>query len=218
MAAFADSVVRRIHQTIASDISAQTRQVEAAVALLDEGATVPFIARYRKEVTGGLDDTQLRNLEERLGYLRELEERRASVIESIVGQGKLTDDLEAKLQAATTKAEVEDLYLPYKPKRRTRAEIARENGLGPLAEQLREDRSLIPQTVAASFVNDKVADVKAALDGARDILMERFAENADLLGRLRQYLRTQGKLVRSFRITSITSKPGARSRVIVHSR
>ncbi|WP_341921775.1 Tex family protein [Hydrocarboniphaga effusa] len=194
MAAFSDSVVRRIYQTIASDIAAQTRQVEAAVALLDEGATVPFIARYRKEVTGGLDDTQLRNLEERLGYLRELEERRAAVIESIGGQGKLTDDLEAKLQAATTKAEVEDLYLPYKPKRRTRAEIARENGLGPLAEQLLEDRSLVPQTVAANFVNDKVADVKAALDGARDILMERFAENAELLGRLRQYLRTQAVL------------------------
>ena len=194
MPAFADSVVRRIHQTIASDIAAQTRQVEAAVALLDEGATVPFIARYRKEVTGGLDDTQLRNLEERLGYLRELEERRAAVIESIGGQGKLTDELEAKLQAATTKSEVEDLYLPYKPKRRTRAEIARENGLGPLAEQLLGDRSLVPQTVAATFVNDKVADVKAALDGARDILMERFAENADLLGRLRQYLRTQAML------------------------
>ncbi len=194
MPAFSDSVVRRIYQTIASDIAAQTRQVEAAVALLDEGATVPFIARYRKEVTGGLDDTQLRNLEERLGYLRELEERRAAVIESIGGQGKLTDELEAKIQAATTKAEVEDLYLPYKPKRRTRAEIARENGLGPLAEQLLEDRSLVPQTVAANFVNDKVVDVKAALDGARDILMERFAENADLLGRLRQYLRTQAVL------------------------
>ena len=126
----------RIARLIAEEIGARPQQVDAAVALLDEGATVPFIARYRKEVTGGLDDTQLRNLEDRLGYLRELEARRTSVLESIRGQDKLTDDLEARIAAVTTKAELEDLYLPYKPKRRTRAEIAREKGLGPLAEAL----------------------------------------------------------------------------------
>jgi uncharacterized protein len=194
MAVIADSVALRIQQTIAADIGAQSRQVAAAVALLDEGATVPFIARYRKEVTGGLDDTQLRTLEERLAYLRELEDRRAAVIESIRSQGKLTDELEARIAAATTKAEVEDLYLPYKPKRRTRAEIAREHGLGPLAEALLTDRSLVPADAAQGFLNEQVADVKAALDGARDILMERFSENADLLGRLRQYLRQHAQI------------------------
>jgi protein Tex len=183
-----------IARTIAAEIGAQPRQVESAVALLDEGATVPFIARYRKEVTGGLDDTQLRKLEERLGYLRELEDRRAAVIESIRGQDKLTDDLEAKLRAATTKAEVEDLYLPYKPKRRTRGEIARENGLEPLLDALLENRTLVPADAAAAYVSDKVADAKAALEGARDILMERLAENAELLGRLRAYLRTYAVL------------------------
>jgi len=194
MTAAAERVRLDILNTIAAEISAQPRQVAAAVDLLDEGATVPFIARYRKEITGGLDDTQLRKLDERLGYLRELEDRRAAVIESIRSQDKLSDDLEAKLLAATTKAEVEDLYLPYKPKRRTRAEIARERGLGPLAELLLNDRTQVPTIAAQAFVQGEVADVKAALEGARDILMERFSEDAALLGRLRQYLREHGVL------------------------
>lgn len=184
----------RIVETLATEIAAQRRQVEAAVALLDEGATVPFIARYRKEATGGLDDTQLRRLEERLAYLRELEDRRAAVIESVRSQGKLTDELEAKFHAATSKAEVEDLYLPFKPKRRTRAEIARERGLGPLAELLLTDRTQVPLEAAAAYVQGEVADAKAALEGARDILTERFAEDADLLGHLRQYLRDKALL------------------------
>jgi protein Tex len=194
MTAAAERVRLDILNTIAAEIGAQPRQVAAAVDLLDEGATVPFIARYRKEITGGLDDTQLRKLDERLGYLRELEDRRAAVIESIRSQDKLSDDLEAKLLAATTKAEVEDLYLPYKPKRRTRAEIARERGLGPLAELLLNDRTQVPTIAAQAFVQGEVADVKAALEGARDILMERFSEDAALLGRLRQYLREHGVL------------------------
>lgn len=194
MTAAAERVRLDILNTIANEIGAQPRQVAAAVDLLDEGATVPFIARYRKEITGGLDDTQLRKLDERLGYLRELEDRRAAVIESIRSQDKLSDDLEAKLLAATTKAEVEDLYLPYKPKRRTRAEIARERGLGPLAELLLNDRTQVPIIAAQAFVQGEVADVKAALEGARDILMERFSEDAALLGRLRQYLREHGML------------------------
>ncbi|MDR3416259.1 MAG: Tex family protein [Nevskia sp.] len=183
-----------IAQTIAEEIGAQSRQVLAAVALLDEGATVPFVARYRKEVTGGLDDTQLRTLETRLAYLRELEDRRASVLDSIRTQGKLSDELEVKLRAAVTKAELEDLYLPFKPKRRTRAEIAREKGLGPLAEALLQERSLVPAEAAAAYLTAEVADVKAALEGARDILMERFAENAELLGRLRGHLRQHAML------------------------
>ncbi|HET8881788.1 MAG TPA: Tex family protein [Solimonas sp.] len=186
----ADSIAR----LIAAEIAAQPRQVVAAVTLLDEGATVPFIARYRKEATGGLDDTQLRLLEERLGYLRELEARRATVLESIRTQGKLDDALEAQIVAATTKAELEDLYLPYKPKRRTRAEIARERGLGPLADALFDDRALVPADAAAAYVQGEVADAKAALEGARDILMERFAENAELLGRLRTHMKTHAVL------------------------
>ena len=184
----------RIAQLIASEISAKDRQVLAAVTLLDEGATVPFIARYRKEVTGGLDDTQLRTLETRLAYLRELEDRRASVLESIRSQGKLTEELEAQIAAVPTKAELEDLYLPYKPKRRTRAEIARERGLGPLAEALLADRTLVPAEAAAAYVTGEVTDVKSALEGARDIVMEGFAENAALLGRLREYLRRHAVL------------------------
>jgi len=190
MSAQADSIAR----LIAAEIAAQPRQVSAAVALLDEGATVPFIARYRKEVTGGLDDTQLRLLEERLGYLRELEARRTTVLDSIRTQGKLSDELEAQIHAATTKAELEDLYLPYKPKRRTRAEIARERGLGPLADALFDDRKLVPADAAAAYVTEEVPDAKAALEGARDILMERFAENAELLGRLRTHMKTHAVL------------------------
>ncbi|GGG33251.1 Tex family protein [Chelatococcus composti] len=181
-------VLERIASVIAADISARPAQVIAAVRLIDEGATVPFIARYRKEVTGGLDDAQLRKLEERLTYLRELEARRAAIREEISRQGKLTDELDARIAAAGTKAELEDLYLPFKPKRRTRAEMAREKGLGPLAERILSDRSVVPAALAESFIGPEVPDVKAALDGARDILTETFAENADLVGRLRRYM------------------------------
>ena len=184
----------RIAQTIAAEISAKPAQVAAAITLLDEGATVPFIARYRKEATGGLDDTQLRNLSERLVYLREMDTRRDAILASIKEQGKLTEDLEKKIAAAETKAELEDIYLPFKPKRRTKAEIAKENGLLPLAEAILADRAAIPAELAAAYVNDKVADVKAALEGARDIISEQFAENADLVGRLRNYMKERAVL------------------------
>ncbi|KZC39804.1 UNVERIFIED_ORG: RNA-binding transcriptional accessory protein, partial [Rhodanobacter sp. FW104-R5] len=185
-----------IEQRIANDIAAKTEQVRAAIGLLDGGATVPFIARYRKEVTGGLDDTQLRLLEERLRYLRELEERRAAILASVEEQGKLGDALKADLLAADTKARLEDLYLPYKPKRRTKAQIAREAGLEPLALGLREDPTRAPETFAEAFVDaDKgVADVRAALDGARAILMEAIAEDAHLVGELRDWLWAQGQI------------------------
>ena len=185
-----------IEDRIAQDIAARPQQVRAAVELLDGGATVPFIARYRKEVTGGLDDTQLRLLEERLGYLRELEDRRAAVIASIDEQGKMTDALRAELLAADTKARLEDLYLPYKPKRRTRAQIAREAGLEPLALVLLDDPTRSPQDEAAAFVDAGrgVADIKAALDGACAILMERFGEDAALVGSLRDWLWQRGQL------------------------
>lgn len=180
---------QKIANLIASEIKASAAQVSAAVGLLDEGATVPFIARYRKEVTGGLDDTQLRTLSERLTYLRELEARRASILESIAGQGKLTDDLAGKIASVMTKAELEDIYLPYKPKRRTKAEIARERGLGPLAEQILADRALVPAELAEKFLSAEVPDVKTALEGARDIVAEQLTENADLLKRLRDYMK-----------------------------
>ncbi|GAB2538431.1 Tex family protein [Rhodanobacter koreensis] len=185
-----------IEQRIANDIAAKPDQVRAAVDLLDGGATVPFIARYRKEVTGGLDDTQLRTLEERLYYLRELEDRRSAILASIEEQGKLTDALKNDLLAADTKARLEDLYLPYKPKRRTKAQIAREAGLEPLALGLREDPTLTPETFAESFVDTGkgVVDVRAALDGARAILMESIAENAQLVGELRDWLWAQGQI------------------------
>ncbi|SFK41398.1 Tex family protein [Rhodanobacter glycinis] len=185
-----------IEQRIAQDIAAKTEQVRAAVELLDGGATVPFIARYRKEVTGGLDDTQLRLLEERLRYLRELEERREAILASVEEQGKLSDALKNDILAADTKARLEDLYLPYKPKRRTKAQIAREAGLEPLALGLREDPSQSPEAVAASFVDgDKgVADVRVALDGARAILMESIAEDATLVGELRDWLWSSGQI------------------------
>ena len=182
--------MRSIEQIIAEELSCQERQVHAAVALLDEGATVPFIARYRKEVTGGLDDTQLRNLEERLRYLREMEERRDAILKSIAEQDKLTPELEKAIKAADTKTRLEDLYLPYKPKRRTRAQIAREAGLEPLADTLLDDPTQEPEALAAGYLNEehKIATAKDALDGAKQILMERFAENAELLTRLRTYL------------------------------
>ncbi|WP_066095344.1 Tex family protein [Xanthomonas massiliensis] len=183
-------LAQQIAQTIAAEIGAQPAQVNAAVALLDEGATVPFIARYRKEVTGGLDDTQLRNLEVRLTYLRELEERRAAILASIAEQGKLSDELAAEIAAADSKSRLEDLYLPYKPKRRTKAQIAREAGLEPLADGLLQDPTRVPEAFAAGFVDagKGVADAKAALEGARAILMERWGEDAELVGQLRQWL------------------------------
>ena len=188
------ALARRIADTIAAEIGAQPAQAIAAIALLDEGATVPFIARYRKEVTGGLDDTQLRDLEVRLSYLRELEDRRATILSSIDEQGKLTTELRADIEAADSKARLEDLYLPYKQKRRTRAQIAREAGLEPLADGLLADPSQVPETFAAGFVDaDKgVADAKAALEGARAILMERWGEDATLLGELRDWLDANG--------------------------
>ncbi|HEY8518525.1 MAG TPA: Tex family protein [Gammaproteobacteria bacterium] len=184
------ALARKIASTIASEIGARPEQVEAAVALLDDGATVPFIARYRKEATGGLDDAQLRTLETRLAYLRELEERRATILASIAEQGKLTDELRAAIEAADSKSRLEDLYLPYKPKRRTRAQTAREAGLEPLADALLADPSREPEALAAGYVNAErgVADAKAALEGARAILIERWGEDAELLGELRTWL------------------------------
>lgn len=179
-----------ISQVIAGELNVNPQQILAAMNLLDEGNTIPFIARYRKEVTGGLDDTQLRHFETRLIYLRELDDRRQTILKSIDEQGKLSDELRAKIFATESKTELEDLYLPYKPKRRTRGQIAIEAGLEPLAEQLWQDPRLTPESVAEQFISsDKgVADSKAALDGARYILMERFAEDAELLAKLRQYL------------------------------
>ncbi len=179
---------------IATEIGARPEQAAAAIALLDEGATVPFIARYRKEVTGALDDTQLRLLSERLSYLRDLDARRETILGSIREQGKLTEELEGKIVAAVTKAELEDIYLPYKPKRRTKAEIARERGLGPLAEAILAERALEPGKLAEAYITEEIADVKAALDGARDIIAEQFAENADLVGRLRSYMKERAFL------------------------
>ncbi|KZE35038.1 RNA-binding transcriptional accessory protein [Chelatococcus daeguensis] len=201
-------VLERIAPVIAADIAARPAQVLAAIRLIDEGATVPFIARYRKEATGSLDDAQLRKLEERLTYLRELEARRAAIRDEIGRQGKLTDELDGRIAAAATKAELEDLYLPYKPKRRTRAEIAREKGLGPLAERILTDRTVVPVTLAEGFLGPEVPDVKSALDGARDILTEIFAENADLVGRLRRYMHEKA-LVRA-RVIAGKEEAGAK--------
>ena len=184
----------RIAQTIAKEIEARAEQVDAAVKLLDEGATVPFVARYRKEVTGGLDDSQLRTLAERLAYLRELEARRETIVKSIKDQGKLTDDLLRSLSRAETKAQLEDIYLPYKPKRRTKAMIARENGLEPLADTILSDRTADPEALAKRFVTDAVATPKDALNGARDIITERLTENAKLLGELRTFLQREALL------------------------
>jgi uncharacterized protein len=190
-------VLPSIAERIANELSASLHQVEAAVGLLDEGATVPFIARYRKEATGGLDDAQLRTLEERLGYLRELEERRATVLKSIDEQGKLSDSLKARVLGAETKTVLEDLYLPFKPKRRTKAQIAREAGIAPLAESLLADPNRDPQTLAADYLNEEAgfADAKAVLDGARQILMEQWAEDPQLSGEVREWLWGNARLV-----------------------
>lgn len=181
-------VNQSICQTIAAEIKAKEPQVVAAIGLIDEGATIPFIARYRKEVTGGLDDGQLRLLAERLVYLREMEARRQAIIQSIREQGKLTPELEKSLNEVSSKAELEDLYLPFKPKRRTRAQIAKENGLLPLAEAILADRTKEPELLAKDYITDKVVDTKAALEGARDIIAEAMAENAGLVGQLRHYM------------------------------
>ncbi|WP_308403235.1 Tex family protein, partial [Streptomyces sp. BV286] len=185
-----------IEGRIAEELGVRERQVKAAVDLLDGGSTVPFIARYRKEATEMLDDAQLRTLEERLRYLRELEERRSAILDSVREQGKLTEELAATIRGAETKARLEDIYLPFKPKRRTKAQIAREAGLAPLAEGLLGDASVDPLAAAAAFVDaDKgVADPQAALDGARAILTERFSEDADLIGELRERMWTRGRL------------------------
>ncbi|MDP2033607.1 MAG: Tex-like N-terminal domain-containing protein, partial [Polaromonas sp.] len=193
--------MQKIIRQIAAEIRVQEHQVKTAVELLDGGATVPFIARYRKEVTGGLDDIQLRELEFRLGYLRELEERREAVLKSIDEQGKLTPELAAAIAAAPTKQELEDLYLPFKQKRRTKGQMAREAGIEPLADRLFADPSLVPADEAVAFVKaqkmesgDDFTTVQAVLDGVRDILSERWAEDAALLQMLRQWLWSEGLL------------------------
>nr|BFD90334.1 Tex family protein [Kitasatospora sp. Xyl93] len=188
-----------IERKIAEELGVREGQVKAAVDLLDGGATVPFVARYRKEVTGSLDDAQLRALEERLRYLRELEDRRAAVLESIEAQGKLDDALRAQVLAADSKARLEDIYLPFKPKRRTKAQIAREAGLEPLADTLLADPDQDPAALADQYLNDSVADRSAALEGARAILVERFGEDADLVGSLRERMWTRGRLVAKVR-------------------
>ena len=187
-----------IEHRLAAEIAAKPAQVAAAIALLDEGATVPFISRYRKEATGGLDDTQLRLLEDRLRYLRELEDRRAAIIASITEQNKMTPELLLAISLAADKTHLEDLYLPYKQKRRTKVQIAQEAGLEPLADALLANPMLNPEAEAAAYLrepftteqgdNPGVADAKAALDGARQILMERFSEDASLLQALREYV------------------------------
>ncbi|MBV2133452.1 RNA-binding transcriptional accessory protein [Pseudomonas sp. MAP12] len=199
-----------INARIAEELGVRPQQVAAAVALLDEGSTVPFIARYRKEVTGSLDDTQLRTLEERLRYLRELDERRVSILASIEEQGKLTPELAREIKLADTKTRLEDLYLPYKQKRRTKGQIALEAGLGELADALFADPALDPESEAARFVDEGkgFADVKAVLDGAKYILMERFAEDADLLARLRGFLKDNATL--SARLVAGKEQEGAK--------
>lgn len=190
-----------INQKIAQELGVRAEQVEATVTLLDGGATVPFIARYRKEATGALDDAQLRTLEERLGYLRELEDRRKAILESVREQGKLDAALEASILAADSKARLEDIYLPFKPKRRTKAEIAKEAGLEPLANQLIAEPGNDPKVVAEGFINAEkgVADAAAALDGARAILVERFDEDADLIGVLREEMWTNARMASKVR-------------------
>jgi len=187
-----DPILRKI----ATELGARVAQVQSAVELLDGGASVPFIARYRKEATEGLDDTQLRALEVRLAYLRELQQRRDTVLASIREQGLLTPALQAAIEAADTKQVLEDLYLPFKPKRRSKGLIAREAGLEPLADRLLADPALEPSAEAQAFVNAEAgfADVPAVLDGVRDILSERWAEDATLVGKLREWLWTEGRL------------------------
>lgn len=198
----------RIARQIATEIGASPAQVTAAADLLDGGATVPFVARYRKEATGGLDDTQLRTLSERLAYLREMEARRAAILGSIRDQGRLTDDLARAIGAAETKAALEDIYLPFKPKRRTKAMIARENGLEPLLRAIQADPSRDPATLAPAYLSEAVETPKAALDGARDILVEELSENAEVLGPLREFMR--GNAVIAARVVPGKEEAGAK--------
>ncbi|MFH0255741.1 Tex family protein [Vibrio rumoiensis] len=184
----------QICQIIAQELNVRVEQVLATVTLIDDGNTVPFIARYRKEVTGGLDDTQLRNLDSRLSYLRELDDRRQTILKSIREQDKLTPELEKEILATDSKTRLEDLYLPYKPKRRTKGQIAIEAGLEPLADALWQNPQLDPEVEAAKYIKDSIADTKTALDGARAILMERMAEDADLLDKVRTYLQKNAEL------------------------
>ncbi|MBB5723240.1 uncharacterized protein FHS72_002880 [Loktanella ponticola] len=202
------AVADRISRTIADDIGARPEQVNATVAMLDAGDTVPFVARYRKEATGGLDDTQLRRLAERLDYLRDLEKRRATILDQVKSQGKLTDTLARDIAKADTKAVLEDLYLPYKPKRRTKAMIARENGLEPLLQNILDDRAADPVVLAEKYVTEAVPGTKEALTGARDILVEQLGENATLLGRLRDVM--QKEAVISARVTAGKEEIGAK--------
>jgi uncharacterized protein len=222
--------VANINRQIAEELGVREQQISATVELLDGGATVPFVARYRKEITGGLDDAQLRTLEERLTYLRELEERRVAILNSVREQGKLDAALEAAIMAADSKGRLEDIYLPFKPKRRTKAEIAKEAGLEPLSELLLTQPQNDPQAVAATFVDaeKQVADVAAALEGARAILVERFAEDADLIGSCakkcgrtgvmtRPCARARRPKARSSRTISTTRSP-PQAAVAPHSR
>ncbi|WP_036218151.1 Tex family protein [Marinospirillum minutulum] len=201
-----------IAQRLATELNVREAQVNDTIILLDEGASVPFISRYRKEATGGLDDTQLRNLEERLNYLRELEDRRAAIVASVDEQGKLTDALKEQLLLADTKQRLEDLYLPYKPKRRTKAQIAREAGIEPLADALLENPNLVPETEATAYINAEAgfADEKAVLDGAKQLLMERFSEEPELSGQLRDSLWRDGLL--SSRVIAGQEEAGAKFR------
>ncbi|MEH3155992.1 MAG: Tex family protein [Gordonia paraffinivorans] len=199
--------IQSVSARLADELSVGENQVAAAVRLLDEGSTVPFIARYRKEVTGSLDDAQLRTLDERLHYLRELDDRRAAVLASIEEQGKLTDELRTALLTADTKSRVEDIYLPYKPKRRTKAQIAREAGLQPLADRLLADPTLVPETVAGEFLTAEVPDTAAALEGARHIVVERAAEDADLVGAVREKFWADGTLRTAPRTDAVAATP-----------
>src|SRR4051812_11764970 len=193
--------VANINRQIAEELGVREQQINATVELLDGGATVPFVARYRKEITGGLDDAQLRTLQERLNYLREMEERRMAILNSVREQGKLDAALEAAILAADSKGRLEDIYLPFKPKRRTKAEIAKEAGLEPLAYLLLTRPENDPQVVATPFIDaeKQVADAMAALDGARAILAERFAEDADLIGALREHMWSNGLMASTVR-------------------
>src|ERR1700722_10692952 len=193
--------MKAINLRIAEELGVREQQGAAAISLLDGGATVPFVARYRKEATGALDYAQLRTLEERLNYLRELEERRIAILNSVREQGKLDAALEAAILAADSKGRLEDIYLPFKPKRRTKAEIAKEAGLEPLADLLLTQPENDPQAVAVPFINAdrQVADAEAALDGARAILVERFAEDADLIGALREQMWSNGLMASTVR-------------------
>ncbi len=205
---------REILATIASELKLATTQVAATAALFDDGNTIPFVARYRKEMTGGLDEEQLRQLEARLGYLRRLSERQAAVLKSIEEQGKLTPELAAAIEAATTLQAVEDLYLPYKPKRRTRATIARERGLEPLADlllQQQDDRPL--EELTSSFLSDEVEDAAAALAGARDILAERFAEDAAVRGEARKLAANKAVVVCQLAGDEAEVDPGGKYRL-----